>query len=206
MSYIVIEDLKMHNILIYVLVLILIYYLIDNKIATLSPSDLESNANTNAKDMYLNLNMSGLCAPLNGKDSKEDSKEDSVVLNDCQKEIIKGCPPTKSLADQLFDQKKLYNELKLQLEDKTQPYRYTNTDRYIIDNRLDSDFGIDSSHPQGDDKFTVGMRNNGKKSQEALYNRSLWTKNSLIPYLAEELAEHENAGGWWDCDDLEAEM
>ena len=179
----------MNNIFVCLLVLVLIYYFSERK---------TKNAHRSVKRdprLYIDLNMNNLCKPLKAV-GEPDVGKDVPKLSTCQQEKIRECPPVLSTEDQLYEQKKLYNELKLQMEDKTPTYSFTNTDRYL----LDSDTAI------GDDSFTLGMINNGKKSKESLDSRALWTKNSLIPYLAEELAEHENANGWWDDDDLEALM
>lgn len=51
----------------------------------------------------------------------------------------------------------------------------------------------------GDNKLTAHVSHNQKKSKQSMDNRSMWSKNSLIPYLEEELQEHANSR-WWDDD------
>lgn len=63
---------------------------------------------------------------------------------------------------------------------------------------MDTDLG-----GEGDDILAKHVAHNQKKSKQSLDNRSLWNKNSLIPYLEEELEEHANSR-WWDDDNLES--
>jgi len=133
-----------------------------------------------------------------GKISREKILEN---LNDCEKKAIGSCPPEKSLETQLFEQKELIKNLKLELEDKTPKYRFSKSDRYFLDNDPDAgDYRNISSNSInvtdiGDDKITAQMLVMGGRSKESLDNRSLWSKNALIPYLEEELKMHENSYG-----------
>jgi hypothetical protein len=119
------------------------------------------------------------------------SEEELIADNegDKIKKCEQKCKPVKSLADQLFEQKKLYEELKLKYEDNTPAYRYSTTDRYIIDTGVE---------PVADDKLASKMKDTGGRAQEAADSRSLYGKNSLIPFIEEELNEHANSYGWWD--------
>jgi hypothetical protein len=62
---------------------------------------------------------------------------------------------------------------------------------------------MDALGDVGDDRLAKHVSHNQKKSKQSLDNRSLWNKNSLIPYLEEELEEHANSR-WWDDDSLES--
>lgn len=121
----------------------------------------------------------------------EDSDDEDDKIEKCEEK----CTPKKSLEDQLYEQKKIYEELKLKCEDTTPAYRYSTTDRYIIDTGVE---------PVADDKLAFKMKDAGGRAQEAADARSLYGKNSLIPFIEEELNEHANACGWWDdCENLE---
>lgn len=118
-----------------------------------------------------------------------------ATVEEKQKKCEEKCVPKKSVDDQLFEQKQLYEELKLKVEDTSLPYRYSTTDRYIIDTGVE---------PVADDKLAFKMKDTGGRAQEAADSRSLYGKNSLIPFIEEELEEHANSYGWWDNDeDLE---
>lgn len=124
-----------------------------------------------------------------------DDEDDESIEDDKIKKCEEKCTPEKSLADQLFEQKKIYDELKLKCEDTTPQYRYSTTDRYIIDTGVE---------PVADDKLAFKMKDTGSRAQEAADSRSLYGKNSLIPFIEEELNEHANCYGWWDdCENLE---
>lgn len=58
---------------------------------------------------------------------------------------------------------------------------------------------IEINNGNGDNKLTAHVSHNQKKSKQSMDNRSMWSKNSLIPYLEEELKEHANSR-WWDDD------
>jgi hypothetical protein len=111
-----------------------------------------------------------------------------------QKKCEEKCVVPKPLGDQLFEQKQLYEELKLKVDDTSPPYRYSTTDRYIIDTGVD---------PVADDKLAFKMKDTGSRAQEAADSRSLYGKNSLLPFIEEEMEEHANSYGWWDDEDLE---
>ena len=119
----------------------------------------------------------------------EDNSDEDAVIENMIKTCEDKCTPEKSLADQLFEQKKLYEDLKLKYEDTTPEYRYSTTDRYIIDT---------GAEPVADDKLAFKMKDVGGRAQEAADSRSLYGKNSLIPFIEEELNEHANACGWWE--------
>jgi len=140
------------------------------------------------KDICTNIEKSGD----NGSTDANNGSNDEE-LKKCKDK----CVPKKSLADQLFDQKMLYEELKLKYEDNTPAYRYSTTDRYIIDT---------GAEPVADDKLVSKMKDTGCRAQEAADSRSLYGKNSLIPFIEEELEEHANSYGWWDDNDLEDDM
>lgn len=141
------------------------------------PGDKPIYLNLNIKDICQNLNSSkdGISPPMVSDEKNADTKDD------------------KPLADQLADQKKLYNELKLKCEDNSPVYRYTNSDLYLVDNKPNN---------TGDDVFTSRMIDMGLQAKAATDARSMWSKNSLIPYLEEELEEHADSQ-WWDDDSLE---
>lgn len=176
----------MGNYLIFILIIVLIYYISDY------------NATRAELPLYFDLNMSKICKSLDdNKDDKDDKDVDiKKGLSACQKEKIKSCLPEKSIETQLFEQKKKVEELTLQLADNTPTYRFSKHDRYFLDN----------GYTGGDDKFTERMQAMSKKSKEAVIARSMWSKNSLIPYLEEELQMHENSGGWWEDQNLEIDM
>lgn len=125
-----------------------------------------------------------------------ESIEDIEDMEDMEDKKIKKCKDKciepKSLADQLFEQKKLYEELKLRYEDKVPSYRYSTTDRYILDT---------GEEPIADDKLAFKMKDSGGRAQEAKDSRSLYGKHSLAPFIEEELNEYADAYGWWDDDE-----
>jgi len=144
------------------------------------------------KDICTNIEKSNDVESTDGNSDSVDDNEDEK-LKKCEDK----CIPKKSLADQLFEQKMLYEELKLKYEDPTPEYRYSTTDRYIIDSGVE---------PVADDKLAFKMKDTGGRAQEAANSRSCYGKNSLIPFIEEEIEEHANSYGWWDDNDLEDEM
>jgi len=152
----------------------------------------------NTKPIFLNLNIKDICQNLNFADDGIPPQAPTIAVSNDNIPADKSADPTdsapKSLADQLFDQKKMYNELKLKYDDVAPVYRYTNSDLYLVDNQ-----------PQtGDDVFTNRMLDMGMQAKVATDARSMYTKNSLIPYLEEELEEAAGTNGWWDADQLES--
>jgi hypothetical protein len=125
-------------------------------------------------------------------DTLSDPEDPEDIDEDTVKKCEEKCTPTKSLADQLFDEKKINEELRLKYEDKTPAYRYSTTDRYIIDTGVE---------PVADDKLAFKMKESGGRALEAADSRSLYGKNSLLPFIEEELEEHANSYGWWDDDE-----
>lgn len=150
----------------------------------------------NTKPIFLNLNIKDICQNLNfGADTTPAPVPAIAVSNDnTDDKTDKPDDTPKSIADQLFDQKKMYNELKLKYDDMSPVYRYTNSDLYLVDNQPST----------GDDVFTNRMLDMGMQSKVATDARSMYSKNSLIPYLEEELEEAAGTNGWWDQDQLEA--
>lgn len=158
--------------------------------------------------LYFNLDIDKVCkaaaSNANNGDSQKDQcgKVDDEVrykyLNECEKKKIQSCPQEKTLEEQLEDYKQVVKELKLELNDKTPAYDFNKSDRYFVDKDL--------FPTSGDDKFTIHMQEMQKRSKQSLDARSMWSTNSLIPYLEEELQMHENSGGWWEDSNLEALM
>jgi hypothetical protein len=66
-------------------------------------------------------------------------------------------------------------------------------------------YGISNYPLTGDDSLTYRMYDMGQKNKHAIMNRAMWDKNSLIPYLEEELRDHANSI-WWDDETLEHEF
>lgn len=172
----------MYDLVIIILILVVILFL-----SKKNTSQGFDNPEDGSNPYIFGVNIKSVCDDVKKNGSKQE-------LTECEKEKIKSCPPEKSLETQLFEQKQKYNELKLQVEDKSPKFRFSNSDRYVFDN-----IGLD-----GDDVFTQKMFDMGKKPQEAIMNRSMWSKNSMLPFLEEELNMHENSI-WWDDDALEAE-
>jgi len=166
----------MHDAIIFILILIIIYYVCKNETTNKANIDVP---------IYYNLGISDICKSI---DKKETAPPE---LSECEKEQIKKCPPKKSLETQLFDQKKLNAELKLELENKELPYKNDDSDRYLGN----------TCYLSGSDLFATKLLENGKKNQDAIINRTLWTKNSFIPYLEEELQAGENLA-WWNSNEL----
>lgn len=175
----------MNNYFIVVIILMaitIIYYNTQVQYMTDKKSDLPVDIPaTPAKPIYLNLNIKDICQNLKDSDTVSAAPENSTVSE------------TKSLADQLLEQKKMYNELKLKYDDDAPVYKYTNSDLYLIDNQPQS----------GDDVFTNRMIDMGMQAKVAVDARSMYSKNSLLPYLEDELEESAGSGPWWDQDTLE---
>lgn len=95
----------------------------------------------------------------------------------------------KEIQSQYDTQKKRADELYM---------KYANPDPNAIENAWEEVY----AYPKGDDKFTMKMLDTGSRAQESQTNRALWSKNSMIPYLATELDMHENSI-WWENDALE---
>lgn len=182
----------MQDFIILILVIILIYFIFKS-----------NNYDERTKPMYFDLKIRDICSAVGSKDSSIDDKDaeapnSEAKIESCKKKAIDKCTPKKSIEDQLYDQKKLYEDLKLKIADPNPTFRYSSDDRYLFDNGY---------NPTADDKLTIKMKDVGGKAQEATVARSMWSKNSLIPYLEEELEEHAGAYGWWDADeDLENEF
>lgn len=170
------------------------------------------------KPMYFNLNIKDICQALNNSDSdsstsdsdsSSSSNNDNNNIKNSKNDNKKSETKTKkrkhkkhsrhsrhskhSKDTELLKIKKQFNELKLEVEDDSTQYRFSNSDRYLIDNKVED----------GDDALTTQMLHMGSKNKEAIINRAMYSKNSLIPYLEEELNQYENAYGWWDDGDLE---
>ncbi len=82
------------------------------------------------------------------------------------------------------------------------------TDSYESEcyNDIDNLYHGKSNYPlSGDDNLTYRMYDMGQKNKHAIINRAMWDKNSLIPYLEEELRTHANSI-WWDDETLEHEF
>lgn len=196
----------MNNYLILIIVIFLIFILFND--AGFMPKNKHHKPVTQSQiqPMYFNIDMNKICDKLgdNDKDDKQgDAKNDKKYekLNSCEKQAVKTCPPEKPLETQLFEQKELVRKLKLQLDDKTPTYRYSKSDRYFMDNELNQGGNV-----TGDDKFVVQMQAMMRRPKESLDARSMWSKNSLIPFLEQELQMHEGAYGWWEDQDLDAIM
>lgn len=209
-------------IIVIILIIVVMYYnMYNTPYYTYKIRDPESQYGE-SKTLYANFNIRDICRELDrnniseylqatkdspNKDAKDtplakkdpaDSKKDSIKDSAGSKDDPSAIDPTnvlnvRSIDDQLAEQKKLYNELKLKYEDTSQPYKYTNSDLYLVD----------SPPNTGDDVFTSAMMATQKKNKDSLDARSQWNKNSLVPYLEEELNEHENSNGWWQNSDLE---
>ncbi len=150
------------------------------------------------KNLNVNIDMENICNTVraNGSGITDEQKAVCPELeneSECVKEARKKCPKEKSLADQLFEQKQLFNNLKLQYEDTSPSYKFMRNDRYITDD----------NELLADDKLTIKMLDSGEKAQKSLTARALMGKNSFIPHLESELASAE-AARWWDDDNLEA--
>lgn len=175
----------MHNLLLIVLIIVLIYLIGKS---TMVDYDIPRNSDP----VYFNMNIRDICKSVDNHTDDKDSKED-VKLTECEKRVKSQCPPEKSVEDQLFEEKKKYNELKLKFDNKTPPYSFYKDDRYIV--LPDEDLTYD-------DKLTKKMIDVGCRAKEALDSRAMFDKNSLLPYLEEELQMHANSV-WWDDDALE---
>jgi hypothetical protein len=164
------------NLVTILLILLLIYHIyFYSNLFQRKPIKVDEN-------LYFNLNMKDICSAMDKSDKNDKS---------CEK------PKTKSCSDQLFDMTKQYNELKLQLDDTEntpETYSFYNSDRYLID----------PGNKTGDDVLMQAMIDTQKKNKQSIDNRSMWEKSSFLPYIEEELRQHENSV-WWESDnDLEA--
>lgn len=142
--------------------------------------------------IYFNLNMKDICNSIE-LDTPNNSKPNEDSYTDEYHEPEEAINYTEA---RLRHEAKLRREQRLKDNDTDPDYRFSNSDRFLIDNKLETD----------DDLLTGQMLEMGRRNKEAMTNRAMFSKNSLIPYLEEELQEHENAGGWWDDDDLENEF
>ncbi len=80
--------------------------------------------------------------------------------------------------------------------------KYGDLDR----NSIDFLYYGDDDHPlSGDDKLVYKMYDMGQRNKQALTNRALWNKNSLLPYFEEELRNHADSI-WYDDETLENEF
>lgn len=59
---------------------------------------------------------------------------------------------------------------------------------------------------RGDQRIAEKMREIGQHAQQSIINRVAFHKNSLTPYVSEELDANENVDWWTDNQDLDAEM
>lgn len=134
-----------------------------------------------AAPLYANFNIKDICREL----AKNDAVDDAVDVND----------PTipQTPEEQVADLKQKNMELKLKLEDHDSPYSYKNNDLFLVDDKKNI----------GDDVFTLKMLEMSKKNKQAIDARSMWSKESLLPWYEEELEEHSNGNAWWESSDLE---
>jgi hypothetical protein len=198
----------MEKYLVLVVVLIIIYMLFelnqrdakDIKKQVLKDIIKSQNAQQSVQPIYFNMDLNKICGAAT-KDKKADDEDPDAKyknLSECERSKIKMCPKEKTIEEQLEEQKQLVKNLQLQINDKTPLYDFNKNDRYFIDTELDMS--------NGDDIFAMKMQDIGRKPKEATIARSMWSKNSLIPYLEEELQMHENSCGWWEDENLEALM
>lgn len=129
--------------------------------------------------IYINMNMRDAC-------KKADDAYDNAVKKIAEKD-------KSSCEKKLSDERRKYNELVL---------KYTDANPDAI-NHLYYDRSDDPI--MGDDKLTYKMMHMSQKNKQALTNRALWSKNSFIPYLEEELQSHAESI-WWDDETLENEF
>jgi hypothetical protein len=136
--------------------------------------------------IYLNMNMRDMCQKADRNiddDIKNDilkmQKENEKKLDDCRKKYI--------------DEKKRGDRLYL---------KYGDPEPNSIDFLY---YGNDNSPLYGDDKLTYRMYAMSQKNKQALVNRAMWNKNSILPYFEEELRNHADSV-WWDDDTLEGEF
>ena len=190
----------MHNYLVFIVAIILVLYL--TEIGRKNPSrERVMQSRKITSPIYFNIDMNKLCGASGiintGENNTVTSDEEKYAkLNSCEKKMVKTCPPEKSKDTQIYEQKEIIKNLKLELGDNTPAYRFSKSDRYFLDNGYEG----------GDDKFVRQMQVMGGRAKEAATARSLWSKNTFIPYLEEELQMHENSGGWWEDQNLENEM
>jgi hypothetical protein len=59
---------------------------------------------------------------------------------------------------------------------------------------------------RGDQRIVEKMKDSSMHAQQAIINRASFNKNSLLPFVGEELAANENSEWWVDNQDLEARM
>ncbi len=134
--------------------------------------------------IYLNVNMSDVCKKIDNLDKDDDKKQN---LNKNNKEDEMRCE------NQLFDIKQKYNQLKLKTDDPEPndiSYLFYDNSRYNI---------------KDDDGLTMRMMEMGKKNKQAIINRAMWNKNSLLPYFEDELRMHSESI-WYDNDLLEKDF
>lgn len=130
--------------------------------------------------IYLNINMSDVCKKVDDSEIIPSQKNDINSIN-------------KKCENELFDIKQKYNKLKLIVDDPE-------PDDILYLMNSDSRYNI-----KGDDSLTSRMMNMGKKNKEAIINRAMWNKNSLLPYLEDELRMHSESI-WYDNEDLERDF
>ncbi len=130
--------------------------------------------------VYLNVNMTDICKKIEDKSEKQDNLE-------------KRKNKKESCENQLFDIKQKYNQLKLKTDDPDPndiSYLFYDNSRYDI---------------KDDDNLTMRMMEMGKKNKQAIINRAMWNKNSLLPYFEDELRMHSESI-WYDNDLLEKDF
>jgi hypothetical protein len=152
---------------------------------------VKSNKNVQNDLGYFDINIKDICKNIDNAKKVDTNKLD--VNTDCEKRVRSECPPEKTTEDQLFEEKKKFNELKLKCDDKTPPYSFYKDDRYLI---------LDTPAMTLDEKLAIKMQESGHKAQDSMVNRAMYDKNSFLPYIEEELNEHANSI-WWEDDDLD---
>ena len=163
---------------IYIIIILLLVLLYKIQFSACK-GDEESHKHT---DSYFNIKLDDICRNVNSNIEETASNGQKVVNK--EKEVCE---------KQLLEEKKRYNNLKLDYADKDSnalDFLYQNNDDYPL---------------QGDDKLMYKMYEMGKKNKQAMINRAMWNKNSFLPYIEEELQSHA-ASIWWDDETLENEF
>lgn len=143
-------------------------------------------SNTIKQPLYLNMNIREMCQKADNT-IDEDTKKS---IEKMQKEYAKNLDECKT---KVSAEKKRANDLFLKYGD-TEP------------NNIDFLYYGNSDYPlSGDDKLAYRMYDLGQKNKQAITNRALWNKNSLLPYIEQELRDHSNSI-WWDDETLEQEF